>query len=207
MASPSTIDLIMHRAEAAGVAVRVEVARKLADYVELLAKWNRTINLTALAIEPPTAVAIDRLITEPLVASQYVGPQDRRCLDVGSGGGSPALPLALMCPALRMTLVESRSRKAAFLREAIRQLGLGAATVENCRIEALVRPEFSGAMDLITMRAVRLDEDIASELARLLAPAGRVFFFGGADVDELGGLRLREKVDLAGGTSLSIYAH
>jgi 16S rRNA (guanine527-N7)-methyltransferase len=204
VASPSTVDLIMRRAEVARVAVPVEVVGQLGDYVGLLAKWNRTINLTALAVEPPTEAAIDRLIIEPLIASRYVRLEDRRCLDVGSGGGSPALPLALMCPALRMILVESRSRKAAFLREAIRQLGLGAVTVENCRLEALARPELCGTMELITLRAVRLDEQVASELARLLAPGGRVFFFGACDLGDLGGLRVFETVDLVRGRTMMI---
>lgn len=202
-----TVDLIIARAESAGVVVSPELAGKLADYVELLAKWNRKINLTALPVDPPTDAAIDRLIIEPLVAANLVRQDDRVCVDVGSGGGSPALPLVLARPELQMILVESRTRKAAFLREAIRHLGLRNATVENRRMEVLAeRTDLKGAVDLITMRAVRADAALVGTMMQLLRPTGRLFFFGEADYTEFGRLQVIERVELAPGKYLTIIA-
>ena len=87
---------------------------KLVTYLELLWKWNRKINLTAI-LEPE--MAIDRLLLEPLAAAAHL-PAGGMLADLGSGGGSPAIPLALALSPSKLLMVESRSRKASFLREA-----------------------------------------------------------------------------------------
>ena len=87
-------------------------------YIALLAKWNRTINLTSLPLEPPTDEAIDRLLVEPIAASSKAGRVET-IIDIGSGGGSPAIPFWIQVPGAKLTMVESRSRKCAFLREAV----------------------------------------------------------------------------------------
>src|SRR5207302_49744 len=101
---------------------------------------------------------------------------DGRWMDVGSGGGSPAIPLKIAHPSARLTMVESRSRKAAFLREVSRQLELSDTSVENERVEALAdrSPE---AAELITVRAVRLDAELTRVLRGLLQPSGRLAMF------------------------------
>ncbi len=124
---------IGQRAEVAGVVVSAELGSALAAYLRLLAKWNRKINLTALPVDPPTDEAINRLIVEALVASREVHDTERVCVDVGSGGGSPGIPLKLALPRLRLILIEAKARKAAFLREAARQLSLSGVEVENRR--------------------------------------------------------------------------
>ena len=68
------------------------LASSLVTYYELLARWNRKINLTSL--EDPDE-AIDRLLLEPVIAARHLSPAVVNVMDVGSGGGSPALPLAL----------------------------------------------------------------------------------------------------------------
>jgi len=199
------IDLILRRGATAGVAVTDGLAESLGSYVALLAKWNAKINLTALAVNEPDAGTIDRLIIEPLIASKLIRPEDELSLDVGSGGGSPAIPLVLCCPTLRMTLVESRGRKAAFLREALRHLGVNSARVENCRVEELaVRSDFVGAVDLVTIRAVRIDDALLTRLTGLLSSSGRIFSFG-AVVLQTAGLRLVERVPLGPGHDLDVF--
>src|ERR1044071_5772106 len=106
---PQAISRAAHiaaRAAHAGVPVSPELAGSLAAYVEQLARWNRKINLTALALEPATDEAIDRLIVEPLIAARRVRTHDRLAIDIGSGGGSPGIPMQLAVPALRVVLVE-----------------------------------------------------------------------------------------------------
>jgi 16S rRNA (guanine527-N7)-methyltransferase len=169
---------IAKRALRAGVTVTPALGTSLAAYLELLARWNRKINLTALDVDPPSDEAIDRLIVEPLAAARHVLPSDTRCIDIGSGGGSPAIPFRMAAPSLQMVLVEVKVRKSAFLREAVRQLGLSGTEVENRRFEELLaRPDLHEAADLVTIRAVRVDQKLLSGVQAFLRPGGRVFLF------------------------------
>jgi 16S rRNA (guanine527-N7)-methyltransferase len=161
---------------------RLEVDRgtvlQLATYLTLLARWNRRINLTAFDLDRPTEHAIDRLIVEPVVAARDISLRDRVIVDVGSGGGSPALPLKILRPHLRMTLVEARVRKTAFLREAARGLGLEDVQITTVRLDRRGLLDMHRAADLVTMRAVRMDADVLAGIAAMLAPEGRLLWFG-----------------------------
>ncbi len=133
------------------LSIPAELADALLAYLELLALWNSKINLTAL--DDPDA-AIDRLILEPLLAARHV-PEGASVIDIGSGGGSPAIPLKLAAPRIKLWMVESKTRKSAFLREAIRQLDLRESFVETKRYEELLtEPTLHESMDVVTIRAV-----------------------------------------------------
>jgi 16S rRNA (guanine527-N7)-methyltransferase len=180
VAGPPVADRIVLRAADANLDIPREIAAQLGSYLDLLARWNRRINLTALPVDPATDAAIDRLIIEPLVAARRVRPDDRLVVDIGSGGGSPAFPLKIAVPSLQMVLVESRTRKSAFLREAVRRLGLHDVSVETCRAETLAASlALLGRVDLVTLRAVKAEPRLWSVVASLLRPCGRVFWFGG----------------------------
>jgi 16S rRNA (guanine527-N7)-methyltransferase len=131
-----TLELIERRLVEAGYSGPVNVAQQ-ATFIELMAKWNRKINLTALPLDPIGDEAVDRLIVEPVVASQFIEDQDIRIIDLGTGGGSPAIPFRIEVQASSMRMVESRSKKCAFLREATRTLDLKGTSVEESRIELL----------------------------------------------------------------------
>lgn len=173
MATLDQASRILRRARRVGLSPSPPLVAELESYLELLARWNRRMNLTALAVDPPSDEAIDRLIVEPLEAARYVSLTARVAVDVGSGGGSPGIPFKLAVPALRLALIESKVRKAAFLREAVRTLGLSDMEVANCRFEAFESP----AVDLITMRAVRLDRRLLMGVRAILRPEGRAFLF------------------------------
>lgn len=182
MSGPDLTARIQRRAAKAGVAPGSDVAAAAAAYLTLLSRWNEKINLTGFDLSRPTDDAIDRLIVEPFAAVKYVARTDHRVLDVGSGGGSPALLLKLARPDLAFVLVESKVRKAAFLREAVRQLALQEVDVENCRIEELVgRSERREWADIVTVRAVRVDPKRLWSLSPLMRPAGRLFVFAGSE--------------------------
>jgi 16S rRNA (guanine527-N7)-methyltransferase len=175
--------LIRARAAAAGLNLADELVDNLAAYLALLARWDRKINLTAFDLDSPSDAAIDRLIVEPLQASQLIAPSDRVLIDIGSGGGSPAIPLRLARPQLRAVLVDARERKAAFLREVGRELGLDDLVVAAERFEAFaLRPDFAARGDVLTMRAVRPDRSIWESARQLLSPGGRFLWF--ADIGE-----------------------
>jgi 16S rRNA (guanine527-N7)-methyltransferase len=180
----------LSRANEAGLAVSASVLDGCLRYLSLLTRWNGRMNLTALPLDPPIPDrTIDKLLIEPLCAADWFPASAATWLDLGSGGGSPAIPLRLACPSGSLFMVESRSRKCAFLREAVRQLDLPSTAVLMQRFEDLSSP--AGA-DLITLRAVRVDADLLTMIRKWLAPYGRLLVFGG-DPEAPGVQVLREK--------------
>jgi len=160
-----------------GIDIGADVLTGCVAYLALLARWNQRMNLTALPLpEPIPDSTIDKLIVEPLMAADLVPDSFSTWIDLGSGGGSPAIPLRLAHRQGFLRLVESRERKAAFLREVIRSLELSHTRVESIRFEALTleRP-----VDLLTIRAVRLDEPLSRLISSWLRPGGILMCFGG----------------------------
>jgi 16S rRNA (guanine527-N7)-methyltransferase len=162
------------------------VAARLTAYYELLSRWNRKINLTSL--ENPDE-AIDRLLLEPVAAARHLPAPDVSIMDIGSGGGSPAIPMKLVMPGVSLTMVEVKARKSAFLREAVRSLGLENTTVETSRYEELLaRPELHERFGVLSLRAVRVEVRTLLTLQAFVAPSRLIFLFrgpSGPDVPDL----------------------
>lgn len=166
------------RAAKNGLFLPDDLVGKLQAYFELLSRWNQKINLTSLT-NPDEA--IDRLLLEPLVASRYLPAGNVRLMDIGSGGGSPAIPLKLAAPAVDLTMVEVKSRKSAFLREAIRHLDLANALVETARYEELLaRPGLHESFGVLTLRAVRVEPRVMFTLQAFLKSGGQMLLFRGS---------------------------
>lgn len=105
--------------------------QKLLGYLELLAKWNKTYNLTAIR-DPQQMIShhlLDSLAVRPHLPSGTLA-------DVGSGGGLPGIPLAIAEPGRRVTLNDANHKKAAFLQQAVIELRLANAEVHTGRVEA-----------------------------------------------------------------------
>ncbi|KFN44153.1 hypothetical protein N789_06975 [Arenimonas oryziterrae DSM 21050 = YC6267] len=152
------------------------LAPRLLDYLALLDRWNQAYNLTA--IRDPREMLVKHLL-DSLAMHAHV--HDERLADLGTGPGLPGIPLAIAKPGLQVALVESNGKKARFLREAVRQLGLGNARVLESRAEAVAEP---GAFDLITARALDRLAGILAVGGHLLAPHGRLLAMKGPRVDE-----------------------
>ena len=164
------------RAERGGIPLSDEELTRLENYLLLLQSWNRTMNLTALPIERFSEHALDRLVIEPLMAAELVENARLVWFDLGSGAGSPAIPLKIVRPLPVLTMVEARSRKAAFLREAVRTVGLSSTSVITSRFEQL--PESaSGTADLVSARAVKTDRMFMATAARLIREGGQLLLF------------------------------
>jgi 16S rRNA (guanine527-N7)-methyltransferase len=175
-------DRIEKRARRAGIDVSGPLAARLSEYVELLRHWNTRMNLTGLDEKD---AGLDRLIIEPLVAVSHV-PREGRAIDIGSGGGSPAIPLKLAVPGLSLLMVESKTRKAAFLREVCRKLEIEDVVVETGRYEELLsRPELHEVHDLLTLRAVRIEARVLRGLQAFVRPGGVVALFRGGGGNDL----------------------
>jgi 16S rRNA (guanine527-N7)-methyltransferase len=169
-------DQLVARIADSGIPIQPDAISQLEAFLLLLTKWNARINLTALPLDPPTDESLDRLFVEPLAAARRFPDRPEIWLDLGSGGGSPAIPLKIMRPRLRLTMVESKARKAAFLNEVVRTLGLSTADVENARFEDLPVDMHESAR-FVTVRAVRTDAALSETAARLLTPDGKLMLF------------------------------
>jgi 16S rRNA (guanine527-N7)-methyltransferase len=174
------------RARRAGISVNQDLAEQLETYYRLLVVWNERINLSGFPLGEVTPEAVDRVLVEPLVAATHVRAGMARIVDVGSGGGTPALPLALSLPGTHLLMVEAKTRKAVFLREAIRAVGRPDTEVMTARFEELLaRPELHEAHDLLTVRAVRIEPRVLMGLQAFVRPGGQLFLFraglGGSD--------------------------
>jgi 16S rRNA (guanine527-N7)-methyltransferase len=176
-------DRLTRRARRAGVTVSPQLSAKLEAYYRLLATWNRKINLTGMDLAEPTPESIDRLLVEPVVAARHAPAGVARMLDIGSGGGSPAIPFALAVPRLRLLMVESKTRKSVFLREAARALEMEAEVLTSRFETLLTRPELHEAHDLLTIRAVRVDPRLLMSLQAFVRPGGHLFLFRGTSGD------------------------
>lgn len=137
---------------------------QLLTYLQLLAKWNSTYNLTALRDEAQMVShhILDSLTLLPFIASA------KNLLDVGSGGGMPGIPVAIARPDLAVTLLDANSKKTTFLQQAVIELGLDNVTVLTGRVEALGQHTFTA----ITSRAFAELSDFVRVTRQLLAPDG-----------------------------------
>jgi 16S rRNA (guanine527-N7)-methyltransferase len=161
-------------------------------YLDLMSKWNRVYNLTAIA-DPP------RMLCHHLLDSLAVLPHidADRLLDVGSGAGLPGIPLALARPELEVTLLEASQKKAAFLQQAAIELRL--ANVET--VHARVEDYHTGSLyPRIIARAFSELADFVRQTAHLLAAGGRWLAMKGlypqAEIKRLAGVRVIEVVRL-----------
>lgn len=120
--------------EALAMPLDERVRQQLLDYVALLAKWNRTYNLTAIRTQEE--MVRHHLLDSLVILPHLEMPADAPALaDVGSGAGLPGIPIALARPAWQVTLVEPSAKKAAFLRQARMELRLTNVAVEEARVE------------------------------------------------------------------------
>jgi 16S rRNA (guanine527-N7)-methyltransferase len=173
----------------AGLSLASSQIELLSEYWRLLGRWNSRINLTSFPLDG-SAQSIDRLIVEPLAAATFIPRAPVVWFDFGSGCGSPAVPLKVANPGATLTMVESRSRKGAFLREVVRNLGLTATDVAVARFEDVAARQ-PAAADCITVRAVRVDCALSDAALKLLRPSGRMILFATADQElELSGFKL-----------------
>jgi 16S rRNA (guanine527-N7)-methyltransferase len=171
--------LLSSRAIAGGLSVDEDLVDRLGAYFALLAHWNARINLTGFSLERPTAQAVDRLFIEPLLVARTLKHPLDIWLDLGSGGGSPAIPIQLCRPASHLVLVESKGKKAAFLRDVARELRLAEVEVEVIRIEAITSSyRLAGKADLVTIRAIRPSVDVIDVVRSLLRPGGQAALVG-----------------------------
>jgi 16S rRNA (guanine527-N7)-methyltransferase len=155
--------------------------RRIAWFVGEVADWNERASLVSRA---SVATVLEAHVLQSL-AVLLVVPADRdlRVLDVGSGGGFPGIPLAILRPRVRLDLVEATRKKCRFLEHCVRGLELRDAQVHWCRIEAPTDALRDRApFDLSIARAVGQEERVAAASLALLRPAGEAWVFAAPGV-------------------------
>ena len=157
-----------------GIELSQEAQQKLLAFRDLLLKWNKTYNLTALR-DPEQAISHHLL--DSLAILPHVG--DGALLDVGSGGGLPGIPLAIARPQLPVSMVDTVQKKATFLQQAAIQLGLKNVAVHHARVE-----EMSGQYAQISSRAFAEIGLFVRLTRHLLAPGGRWLAMKGVRPDD-----------------------
>jgi 16S rRNA (guanine527-N7)-methyltransferase len=146
-----------------GLDLPAAAQQKMLAFRDLLLKWNKIYNLTALR-DPQQAISHHLL--DSLAILPHVG--DGNLLDVGSGGGLPGIPLAIARPELAVTMVDTVQKKSTFLQQAAIELGLKNVAVHHARVE-----EMSGQYAQISSRAFAELALFVSLTRHLLAPGGR----------------------------------
>jgi 16S rRNA (guanine527-N7)-methyltransferase len=152
---------------------------RLVAYLALLAKWNKTYNLTA--IRDSARMVTHHVLDALAVVPHLPAAAGLRILDVGSGGGVPGIPLAIARPDAHVALVDSNHKKAAFLMQAAIELGLPNVESHAVRVE-----DFAPSLpfDIVISRAFSDLREFAAVGARHLAPQGRLFAMKGVRPDE-----------------------
>lgn len=159
---------------ALAVELPVGATDKLLSYLDLLLKWNRTYNLTALR-DP--AQGVTHHLLDSLAILPWVG--EAPLLDVGSGGGLPGIPLAIAHPQLAVSLVDTVQKKVSFLQQAAIELELPNVRALHARVE-----ELPGSYGQISSRAFAELRDFVGLTRHLLAPGGRWLAMKGVRPDE-----------------------
>jgi 16S rRNA (guanine527-N7)-methyltransferase len=164
-----------------GLSAGPEQCQRLLRFLELLHKWNRVYNLTAIE-DPPEAVRL-HLLDSLAVAAFLHGD---RVLDIGTGAGLPGIPLAIVQPERRFVLLDSNAKKIRFVRQAVIELGLSNVAPVQARIESFTD---AAGFDCVLARAYASLAEIWADASPLLKAGGSVLALKGRRPEaELGGL-------------------
>ncbi len=170
--------LMVETVQQLGVALTAEQQQQLEHYLDLLIKWNRVYNLTA--IRDP-----ERMVTHHILDSLSLLPflSGVRVADLGSGAGLPGIPVALMRPDLEVVMVDSNIKKSRFIQQAVLELGLSNASVVHSRVERLsADPHF----DMVVSRAFTSLSQFLLASRPLLRKGGRAVAMKGRWPEEEG---------------------
>ncbi len=155
-----------------GLIVSHDIQQQLLQFLQLLAKWNQTYNLTSVC-DP------EKMITQHVLDSLAILPyiQGKRILDVGSGAGLPGIPLALVLPQMQFVLLDSNGKKTRFLTHVVQSLKIPNIQVMQTRVEELKNVE---CFDIVMARAFSSLHDFLQKTQHLCCNDGKFLAMKGA---------------------------
>lgn len=175
-----------------GVSFFVEQLEQFFEYMKLLIEWNEKINLTA--ITEPDEIILKHFIDSITILKEI--KNDARIVDVGTGAGFPGIPLSIMNPTLKITLVDSLNKRLIFLQEVVKKLKLENIEIVHARAEELGQnKKYRESFDVATSRAVANLSTLSEYLIPLIKINGKVISMKAGDTqDEIDGAKKAIKV-------------
>ncbi|MGJ0193982.1 16S rRNA (guanine(527)-N(7))-methyltransferase RsmG [Pantoea sp. RRHST58] len=162
--------------KAAGISLSDQQKEQLVAYVGLLDKWNKAYNLTS--VRDPQQMLVRHILDSIVVAPHLKG---ERFIDVGTGPGLPGIPLAIVLPQARFTLLDSLGKRVRFLRQVQHELGLSNITPVQSRVEAFPsEPPFDGVIS----RAFASLQDMVNWCHHLPSAQGQFYALKGVRPDD-----------------------
>ena len=174
--------ILMSRAAAMGIPMTAAQAAQFARYHALLTEANARMNLTRVPDDPAEAADRNYLDCVAVLAGEF--PRVSTAVDVGSGAGFPGIPLSIMLPRVRFTLIDALGKRVDFLRSVIDALGLNAVALHLRAEDAARRPELREAFDLATARAVAPMNVLCEYLLPFVRVGGRVLALKGPGLED-----------------------
>lgn len=144
--------------------------KKAEAYHDLIISWSQRMNIVS---KKDLGSLLERHILDSIVPAPDI-PESGYLMDIGSGAGFPAIPLALIRPRLNITMIEARHKKVLFLREVRARLNLGNVRIDEVRLEDFAPDQL---FDIATMRALPRWKQLLPQIGRLLRPSGKLIYY------------------------------
>lgn len=197
------IDVLMRRAAAIGIEMDRKKAEMFRLYHEILTERNRQLNLTR--VPDDIEEAIDRNYLDCISVLKYDDLKNvQSVIDVGSGAGFPGIPLSIMCPHIRFTLMDALGKRVDFLNEVIKKLGLNAQAVHMRAEDGARKTEFREQFDVATARAVAAVNLLSEYLMPFIHVGGRMMLYKGPGIEEEM-QNAQNALDILGGGGSCVY--
>jgi len=167
-----------------GITVTPEQAQKFETYHNMLVETNKVMNLTR--VPDDIAEAIDRNYLDSIAPLAIPGMMDgvKRMIDVGTGAGFPGIPLAIMCPDIKVILLDSLQKRLSFLDSVIEALVLNAVTVHSRAEDGAHKPHLREGFDLCTARAVAAANVLSEYLLPYAKVGGKMLCYKGPSLED-----------------------
>lgn len=173
------IEYIMQQFKLSGFDIDDKKAKKFLDYYNLITEWNAKINITSIK---NFGEVVSKHFIDSMYGLKYVSGKNNLC-DVGAGAGFPSLPLKIFFSDIKLTMIESVGKKAAFLNEAVNLLGLTNCECLNMRAEEAAGGKLRESFEVVTARAVAALSTLC-EYCLPLVKTGGLFIAYKGDADE-----------------------
>jgi len=169
-------NILIDGAQRLGINLHKEQIKKFSRYLELLAQWNQKINLTSL--KKPREIIIKHFLDSIScikIINKYIDTEGISVIDVGAGAGFPGIPIKIICPSIRLSLLEARNKKTIFLEKMTEEMNFQKVKILNGRAETFgISLDYREKYDVVISRAVaRLN--VLSEYCLPLVRVGGLF--------------------------------